>query len=398
MPENVNDLEKTTGQKILAVLKFIIFTLIKMIFIVLTLLSLFIAIFGVGFKLMQELCKNGLVNMGDNKIIIVLAGLIASACFFLTKTFHNILRPYFWPAVGGLTIFTAVFVVVAVVFEPNFANALEHGTSTRTEENYTENENQRNISNHKENSSGLIWSSKAHSTMDWHNAATYCKNLSEDGFDDWRLPNIDELMTLLIADKVTTKCKVSEKNNCLSNKDCWSCSTCTQNGVEDSSHKYKICSDWGTEYNDGRYSKLGDSDWFWSSSSMSDLDGIWGVYFASGVVMAQPMNKNRNVRCVRGGNNQTASQNKTEKKRSESAKQTKTKCNFSIQLLARQSKNEAIEEAERYRPMKTRIIEADVNGTTWYRLRTGCFDSKNEANKALPKVKNVVKDAMVLPE
>ena len=147
----------------------------------------------------------------------------------------------------------------------------------------------------------LIWSDRSSNEMNWSSAKQYCENLTEGGYTDWRLPNIDELRTLLIADRVSNRCRVSERNNCLSLKDCWSCSTCTLAGTEDSNHKYKFCSDWGTAYSDGRYSRLGDGKvWLWSSSTRSDgPDGAWYVYFYGGYVDGSHKADNNYVRCVR---------------------------------------------------------------------------------------------------
>jgi len=388
----------------------------------------------------------------------------------------------------------------------------------------------------------LEWSDRSSNEMTWSIAKGYCAKLNEGGHSDWRLPNIDELRTLLITDRVSSRCKVSERNNCLSLQDCWSCSSCVAKGVRYSDSRK--CKDWGTYYADGRYSKLGDGNvWLWSSSILSfNNDHAWGVNFGGGFVYGYYMaGGGGNVRCVRGENNQTTSQKtvpqrttfewskrsrtdmkwsqavnycknlnengysdwrlptiselrtliehcpetqtggkcsvtdnclsykdcrntpckgcdyplngqyysrlgdterlwsssvisdrpdkawnvhfyfgyvddiskgyddyvrcvrgqnppKPEENIKESAKQTKTKCKFSIQLSATQSKDEAIEEAEQYKPMKIRIIEAVVNGTTWYRLRTGCFASREEANEALPEIKDIVEDAMIMPE
>ncbi len=153
----------------------------------------------------------------------------------------------------------------------------------------------------KDSSSGLIWSARASSTMTWSGAGTYCNNLTEGGYSDWHLPTIDELKTLLInADRVTNKCKVSKTNGCLSSS-CWSCSTCTQTGTQLSSGTG--CDSWGTSYSDGRYSKFGETGYFWSSSILSDNSSYaWDVSFSNGSVIYNYIDSFSNrydVRCVR---------------------------------------------------------------------------------------------------
>lgn len=117
--QNANDLQtESTGAKILKVPKFIFLTLIKMIFVVLSVAALGLAVFGVVFKIVQELCKGGYIKTGGDNLIAILSGFLAAACFFLVKFFHSVLRPYFWPAVAGLIIVLAAAVAVAVL-EPD---------------------------------------------------------------------------------------------------------------------------------------------------------------------------------------------------------------------------------------------------------------------------------------
>ena len=141
-----------------------------------------------------------------------------------------------------------------------------------------------------------MWSKLSSKKMTWNIAKNHCRNLQEGGYRDWRLPNIDELRMLLIADRVAANCKVSEANNCLS-INCWSCLTCTQALWT----KDKYCS-W-TAYDDGRYSKLGDSFvYLWSSSkvTVSSNTTAWIVDYSSGKVeYASDLSSKLDVRCVR---------------------------------------------------------------------------------------------------
>ena len=125
----------------LQVLKFIVLTIIKMVFVILTLASLILSAFGALFflislfnahdhkeKVRDLRSKGGLTeddmgsleyhrhNARSDIMTGSLFGLLATGCFFITKACHKILRKYLWPALGGLAICIAVIVIV----EPDF--------------------------------------------------------------------------------------------------------------------------------------------------------------------------------------------------------------------------------------------------------------------------------------
>ena len=133
--------------------------------------------------------------------------------------------------------------------------------------------------------STLTWSAKSSSTMDWENAGSYCENLTEGGYDDWRLPNIDELRTLIQECEGTQtggSCGVTE--SCLSSSDCFSSDACLS------------CSSDST----GGHSKFGEIGNLWSSSTRSDnTDVAWGVIFEIGTVIGYTKSDDIYVRCVR---------------------------------------------------------------------------------------------------
>ena len=152
----------------------------------------------------------------------------------------------------------------------------------------------------------LEWSNRSRDKMDWNGAEEYCKNLSEDGYNDWRLPNIDELRTLIKDRKTVARgaCIVSEQNSCL-DKTCWTSETCNEAcpdtfvlcDQEACHNSYGKC----TNYRDGRYSKLGDYTWIWSSSTRSDNDArAWSVIFYRGSLDTPDKSTKIYVRCVRG--------------------------------------------------------------------------------------------------
>lgn len=158
--------------------------------------------------------------------------------------------------------------------------------------------------------SKLTWSdiSDEQDPYDFYTASQYCSRLKNDNahkiFNDWRVPTIDELKTLLTAANGgtprTASCRVSAKNNCLAFDGCWTCSTCTEAGVQESGDIY--CDSWGSHTTNGRYSKLGDSSDLWSSSyDSSDNTEGWYIDFSRGALHIDylPDSNEMDVRCVR---------------------------------------------------------------------------------------------------
>ena len=138
-----------------------------------------------------------------------------------------------------------------------------------------------------DSTSHLTWSKRADTTYTWRGAGTYCDNLTEGGYSDWRLPNINELRTLIkncAGSQTGGSCAVQDPS-CLSSS-CYS-SNC-------------YCS--YMENNGGYYSKLGDDDtvYLWSSSTLSgNTDIAWYVNFSYGYVDFDYKTRSNSVRCVR---------------------------------------------------------------------------------------------------
>ncbi|MBO4698787.1 DUF1566 domain-containing protein [bacterium] len=132
----------------------------------------------------------------------------------------------------------------------------------------------------------LEWSDRSDDEMNWQDAVDYCNNLKELGSTDWRLPNIDELRTLVQncpKAEVGGECKVSAEKGCLS-ADCLkpegSCSCEGNNG-----------------YN---YNKLPQEDWLWSSSTVSDgINSAWRIDFSNADVGKSYKVSENYVRCVK---------------------------------------------------------------------------------------------------
>ena len=160
-------------------------------------------------------------------------------------------KKYLWVALGVLAVGVAV-IIVWVIIKP--AGLTKIGNMT--------------------------WSSKA-DKMTWNEAVNYCRNLDEGGYTDWRLPNIDQLRTLIQNHPGTQSggsCPISERAGKLA----WGDRTRDCNG------------------RNGSDSKLGDTGWFWSSSIQSDYtDDAWYVNFGDGGVYDGYKSGNSYVRCVR---------------------------------------------------------------------------------------------------
>lgn len=136
---------------------------------------------------------------------------------------------------------------------------------------------------------GKTWTDKTELDMALYDAKDYCDNLTECGHSDWHLPTISELRTLI--------------QNCpatMTDGECGVTDTCSSIGCLNQD----ACL--GCDYDSsGKYSKLGDTLWFWSSSHSSssysnDSGWYWRVNFCDGHVSRGYESNKYSVRCVRG--------------------------------------------------------------------------------------------------
>lgn len=165
----------------------------------------------------------------------------------------------------------------------------------------------------------LQWSKRSAKAMDWNDAVNYCKTLNEGNHNDWKLPTIGELRTLIKncpKTELNGVCKIGKKN-CLS-LDCFE----------------KLSGYCSCEYKDknsGYYSKLKDGSdiWLWSSSSLSESQYSkyrWYVNFDDGGVGEYKADAdNLYVRCVRVEANKVLPQKRTAKDMAESSTKQDTK-------------------------------------------------------------------------
>ena len=143
-----------------------------------------------------------------------------------------------------------------------------------------------------DSSSGLTWENPPPGDiMTWLGAHQYCDDLALGGCSDWRLPNIDELRSLIRdcpAVETGGSCNLSE-DDCLA----WSCRDETCDG----------CS-MGAGPADGTYwpdEMQGGSGGYWSSSTVEDKqDQAWYVsYFSGRIDYVNSISASINVRCAR---------------------------------------------------------------------------------------------------
>lgn len=77
------------------------------------------------------------------------------------------------------------------------------------------------------------------------------------------------------------------------------------------------------------------------------------------------------------------------------------KCAFSIQIYADNSREKAVAFQKKVsigEAGDTRIVEAEVKGTTWYRIRYGCYKDRAEAQEHMDDVKKKIKNPIITAE
>lgn len=145
--------------------------------------------------------------------------------------------------------------------------------------------------------SGLCWQDPPPSEyVSWADSTGYCPTLEQDGFTDWWLPDIDELISLMkgclygtaTGDLSLSTCSV-EDPGCLD----WEC---------DDGSECAACGGGGGPGASGCYwdpSLSGDCSWYWSSSpAEGDSVHPWSVNFFTGAVGANDNYETR-IRCAR---------------------------------------------------------------------------------------------------
>lgn len=138
----------------------------------------------------------------------------------------------------------------------------------------------------------LMWEALPGEPLTYDQAEAYCENLSLAGHDDWQVPIVDDLRSLIRG------CPDTELGGaCLASSDCYQsgecltpeCDGCDENGPPNG-YCYWISNLPG-----------GCEEWYWSSTPTSDTGtGRWGVDYHKAEVELLVTGEHANlVRCVR---------------------------------------------------------------------------------------------------
>jgi len=138
---------------------------------------------------------------------------------------------------------------------------------------------------------GLCWLNSSPTEEGvWNEAQAYCEELVEGGFSNWRLPLIQELISL-IRGCYTLECGLSDPdcvNNSCYGPECWCCPE-LEGPDTDPAGCY-----WDPAL-------AGDCVWYWSASQNPDEPtNAWFVSFETAMVEDHDLGVNLSIRCVRG--------------------------------------------------------------------------------------------------
>lgn len=143
---------------------------------------------------------------------------------------------------------------------------------------------------------GLIWQNPpAEIEMNWSEAIGYCEDLVLDDHNDWRLPTISELRSLIRGCPRTVAGGACEVTDDCSSASCW----------DQNLDQIEWWCDEGDGPENGCYwiaGLEGSCKWYWSSVYIDSTihENAWAIYFGEGRVYYFSFTGRIYVRCVRG--------------------------------------------------------------------------------------------------
>ncbi len=139
--------------------------------------------------------------------------------------------------------------------------------------------------------SGLMWQNGDEKNLKWSEAISYCEDLTWSEYDDWRLPTISELRSLIRGCSETETGGACPVTDDCREVDCWTgqCDGCIFDSGPGPQGEY-----WPKQL------KTGKGWWYWSSSNITGVGiiGWWGILFDSGQIFGGYYDDCR-ARCVR---------------------------------------------------------------------------------------------------
>lgn len=120
----------------------------------------------------------------------------------------------------------------------------------------------------------------------WENAKTYCEDLNYAGHDDWRLPNLTELKSIVTGCDKTNECPVTAEAPEYPGNYSTVCKTCSNGNYMPQEVGQQI------EYP------------YWTSTNdPGKTNRVWAINFMTGAVFYSYNTANHYIRCVRGSMN-----------------------------------------------------------------------------------------------
>jgi len=139
---------------------------------------------------------------------------------------------------------------------------------------------------------GLCWQDPpATSELPWAAAIAHCEALVLEGYDDWRLPSISELRSLILDCPSTVTGGVCGVTDSCTEISCWSAPTCSSWCTEGAGPGLAGC--YWPAVLEGSC-----EDWYWSSSEVSTTEA-WVIAFAVASIGNWGKGNDVGIRCVR---------------------------------------------------------------------------------------------------